>query len=109
MGGGDLPKDFIIIFEINIKDDNENNYLFCDNNQNFAQYLTNELKKYYSIGDVYKFKLQSENYIKYSNISCNKNDWEINETRFSLSFENQDMQYNDGNNIRYQISDMKTH
>ena len=109
LGGGDLPKDFIIIFEINIKDDNENNYLFCDNNQNFAQYLTNELKKYYSIGDVYKFKLQSENYIKYSNISCNKNDWEINETRFSLSFENQDMQYNDENNIRYQISDMKTH
>ena len=108
LGNGDLPKDFIIIFEMNIKNDNENNHLFCNTEQNFGEYFTEKLGLIFSERDVNKFKIQSENFNQYNKIACNNN-WVINETRFSLSFENQEMQNNDGNNIKYQINNIKEH
>ena len=109
LGGVDLPKDFIVILEMNITNDDEYQYLICRDEQNFGEYFTQELKKILLTDhEVNKIKLQSEKIFLYDNITCD-NQWVIAKTRFAMSFENQDNQNNDTNNIRYKIETTEKH
>ena len=109
LGGIDLPKDFIVILEMNITYDNEYEFLICKENKNFGAYFTQELKKIlFTDLEVNKIKIQSEKIFQYDNITCN-NQWVIAKTRFAMSFENQDNQNNDDNNIKNKITTKEEH